>query len=222
MEDSKKKVKKISILLNIVGPIIFIIFIFLLKFSDLVLYLSWPSVNKLDVFGVWFVVILPVYFIINLIIHIISAKKEEKMVMFIKQFGFGFVMYIVLVCITLVVAFSPYNDYLYAYSSPTGDTTYILEEITTKGNERFFIKKKSNLIFSDQICEAEYTKIEHAKYEISWIDNQTFNIKLIPSSSEKDKTELYYTFQSLQQIETISKDEYEKQKYIKTEEFFYK
>lgn len=224
MEDSKKKRKKVSILLNIIIPLIFFLCVIVIEKTNIVLYFSKPVCHKSnDYTGFINGKVMPIYLFIVLIINIIINKNEnKKFKLFFKQFGIGIIVYLFFVGLVIFI-FSPFNRFVFTFKSPDNNTTYIIEEKSELEISSITLKKGS-YISSKELSHVEMIEFPYASLEISWIDNQTFNLKIIPPSwnSQKDKTAEYYTFKSLEKLEPIEYIDYASKQYIKTEELIIK
>lgn len=223
MKDSKKKTILKFIFLNLIIPLILFLFVILFEKTNISLYFSKPVSYKSDYSGKIFLIVMPIYEIILLIIQAKANKnKNNKVKSFFKQFFIGAVVYSLFFAIYLPSGFF-YNYYAYTFKSPDNKTTYIFESESRIENSSFTLKKGS-YISSKKLDYISIVKFPCASIEVSWIDNQTFNLKFIPPSweSQKDKTAEYYTFKSLEKLEPIEYSDYVSKQYIKTEELIIK
>ncbi len=206
--------------LNIMGPVLFLCLIVPFLKSDIPLWFSWPSYSNQDSYRC-FELIMIVYYVFDLIIHILAVKKDglSKMIKKgIEQFFKGALLFFSVIYISFSFKLMDIqNKMYYASKSPDG-STYIIEENSNRENSMICIRKSSSIFSSEIISERENIEITHSDIEVSWIDDKTFNLKLTPSW-EKDKDILYYCFDSEKLLVPISEEEYCSQKYVKTDKF---
>lgn len=218
MNKGKIKTLLLSLLLNVIIPILFWICLDIIYKTDIVLYFSKPVSTK--PVGIIALIIFPLYLIINFVIHTciyVKRNGKNKALLIFKQIIVSFVLYVLIFNISLMYS-SLFKTIVFEFKSPDNKTTYIFEEISQRYSSSITIKKGNYISAEEQTCiETNYSR---AAIEVSWIDDQYFNIKLLPPPDQEGKEDikaLCYTYTSSKQFEEVEESEYDSQKYIKTD-----
>ena len=221
LDETKKPLTKMQIsgiILNISGPVLFAILFILLFKTNLPLKFCWPTVKKLDlIFGFFITMIL--YYIFDMIVNALTSKINSI------QFKISTACFVVLFFIggPIYMLADIFTDQIsHASKSPDG-STYIISERPLKECSNVCIKKMISSFSSEEISKKEVIEISCMDTEISWIDDNSFNLKFSPHyDTKKEIEDQYYTYDFEDGFEKITKEDYDSQKYVKTDNFEYK
>ncbi len=221
LDETKKPLTKMQILgkiLNISGSVLFALLFVLLFKTNLPLKFSWPTVKNIDLIFCLFISMF-LYYFIDIIVNVMFSKKDSI------QLKISTACFVVLFFIggsIFMLADSFFNPISHAFKSPDG-STYIISERPLKESSSVCIKKMNSLFSSKNISEPEVIEISRTDTEISWIDDNSFNLKFSPHyDTNKDVEDQYYTYDFEDGFEKITKEDYDSQKYVKTDNFEYK
>lgn len=146
----------------------------------------------------------PVYLLIDLLIHIISGKKKVKA--FFVQLLISLLIFAELCFLCFILSLmSP--GCMIGVKSPDNSSSFVIKEYKKTDSvylsviDRKSSVKQSNSAPSKRAIES---------CEISWVDNENFNFII----SDSKRGGVYYSFSSPDKLTEISKEEYESQNYI--------
>lgn len=201
--------------LNVAGPIIFLLTIIVLSFTNIILWFNWPCCETSGICYVILLYIYPIFLVINYVIHIITFSKEkgkQKIKCLLIQLWYSFITFLLVAGIGQIIFFSSSQDFL-GLKSPDNKISYVVKDQAIFGDGKLSVN--SGHIFLKRISNTEQVKGGIESYEVSWKDNESFNLYL----TRMNFGDLYYSFSAPDKLEAITKEEYESQTYIKTEKY---
>lgn len=209
--------KKAARLFNIIGIVVFVIVLMVINYTNIGLIFKHPICKTSDVCDVVWFVILPVFLIVDLVIHILAnihESKSRQIKLVIKQIIISFLIFTEITIVSL--ALSSNSQVLFSIKDEDNSVKYVAKY-------KMFLNSASFSLYSGFFENKPITNSESISglvdsYEIGWIDENNFNIKI---SDEKEKHNSIYSFIAPDELKTISLEEFISQKYIKTNKYYY-
>lgn len=204
-----KTFKSIGKILNITAAIGFVVVYNIVTFTYIGLCFFGPVCTTSGIcMNIWTYVV-PIYLLIDLLVHIFINRKEkikEQILLLLKQLGISFLIFFELVSLSCMLSIISYSCLIEA-KSPDNNCSYIIKD-------KVFLENDNLTVINIDHSKTESNSVPIQGLlsfcEISWIDNDHFNIFI----SSSNMGNFYYSYDGPDKLISISEDEYNSHKYI--------